>query len=225
MTWGHQYVVEMQNKKIPGFIKRSQFYAAHTYVSQSLKGVRHLHLKPIILLAIANHELFPEKKAVISYHKTLDVDTQEHNLKDLSYAFVELPKFKKEEGDLKTLQDKWIYFFKNWNKTLDVPQGVAEPEIVEAYRSMEEFNWTALEKEAYIKANIALTDEYAAKKEEYDKGKAEGRAEGERKKAIQIIRSMLKKNLSVEEISELTGLSEQEIKVELEKPAAGVSCE
>ena len=41
-------------------------------------------------------------------------------------------------------------------------------------------------------------------------------AKGERKKAVQIIQSMLKKNLSVEEISELTGLSEQEIG--LEKP-------
>ncbi|MCB1117554.1 MAG: Rpn family recombination-promoting nuclease/putative transposase [Chlamydiia bacterium] len=94
---GHKYIVEMQNHHVPDFIKRSQYYASHSYVSQSLRGTSHLELKPIILLAIANHILFPKKKKVISYHRTLDTHTYENDLQDLAYVYVELPRFNKTE--------------------------------------------------------------------------------------------------------------------------------
>ena len=66
-----QYIVEMQNKSVPEFVKRSQFYTAHCYVSQAQSGSSYLDLKPVILLAIANYKLFPNKKSTVSYHKTI----------------------------------------------------------------------------------------------------------------------------------------------------------
>ena len=70
-----QYIVEVQNKKIPSFVKRTQFYVAHSYVSQAPVGSDYIDLKPVILLAVANYELFPNKENVISYHRTLDTET------------------------------------------------------------------------------------------------------------------------------------------------------
>lgn len=83
----------MQNRRVPDFIKRSQYYTAHSYTSQALKAADHITLRPVIFLAIANHDLFPSKTKVISYHKTLDTDSHEHDLKDLSYCFIELANF------------------------------------------------------------------------------------------------------------------------------------
>ncbi len=231
-----QYIVEMQNKSIPAFVKRTQFYVAHSYVTQFPAGSEYIELKPIILLAIANYELFPDKKQVISYHRTLDVDTFENDLKDLSYVFIELPKFIKNQNDLQTVQDKWLYFFKNWNETKEVPSKVQEEELLEAYRAMEEYNWNAAEREAYIKANIALTDEYDARRKEREEGHkkglkkghkkglkeghqkgleeglTKGQQEGREKRNIEIALKMLEGGFSYEQISVLTGLAEEEIK-------------
>jgi predicted transposase/invertase (TIGR01784 family) len=197
-----QYIVEMQNKSVPAFIKRTQFYVAHSYVTQFPAGSDYIELKPVILLAIANYELFPSKEKAISYHKTLDVDTLENDLKDLSYVFIELPKFNKQENSLETIQDKWLYFFKNWQDTKEVPSKVREEELLEAYRSMEEYNWNASEREAYIKANMALTDEYDARRKEREEGKQEGKEE----ERLEVAKKMLKQGFSVEQVNQVTEL-------------------
>jgi predicted transposase/invertase (TIGR01784 family) len=220
---GKQYIVEIQNRKQPSFIKRTQFYVAHSYVSQAPIGADYMDLKQVILLAIANHELFPNKENVISYHKTLDTQTFEHDLKDMCYVFIELPKFTKTEDELETLQDKWIYFFNNWNKSTHVPAKMQEEELIEAYQSMEEFNWNGAEREAYLKANIALADEFDARRQEREQGREEGlhqgreeglhkgREEGCNKQKIQDAKAMLKEALSVALISRVTGLREEEV--------------
>ena len=48
-------------------------------------------------------------------------------------------------------------------------------------------------------------------------GKIEGKIEGERNRNIEIAKSMLNKNYSFDEITELTGLSEEEIEELKEK--------
>lgn len=39
---------------------------------------------------------------------------------------------------------------------------------------MEEYNWSSVEREAYIKANIALTDEYDVREKEWLKRSKKG---------------------------------------------------
>ena len=53
----------------------------------------------------------PNKKAYKSSHITLDKVTYEHDLKDFSYTFVELPKFNKTIEEAKNhIEDIWFYF-------------------------------------------------------------------------------------------------------------------
>ncbi|MBF5059623.1 Rpn family recombination-promoting nuclease/putative transposase [Candidatus Neptunochlamydia vexilliferae] len=214
-----QYIVEMQNRKVPAFVKRTQFYVAHSYVTQFPSGSQYVELKPVILLAIANHELFPNKGSVISYHKTLDVDTLEHDLEDMSYVFIELPKFAKGEGELETVQDKWLYFFKNWEISGEVPPSIEEEELLEAYHSMEEYNWSLAEREAYVKANIALVDEYDARRKEREegleeglqKGMEKGLEEGEKRRSLEIARVLLQQGLLLEQVIKATGVSKEDL--------------
>ena len=202
----------MQNKKVPGFVKRTQFYVAHSYVTQLPSGSEYFELKPVVFLVLANHKLFPNKEKAISYHKTLDVETMEHDLEDLSYVFIELPKFTKKEAELKSVKDKWLYFFKNWHDTNEVPSNIEEKELIEAYRSMEEYNWNQEERDAYIKSNIALTDEFDARRKERE----EGREEGREKEKLEIARALFKQGLDPKQISKATGLPDEEI-IELGK--------
>ncbi len=53
--------------------------------------------------------------------------------------------------------------------------------------------------------------------EGHESGKIEGKIEGERNRNIEIAKSMLNKNYSFDEITELTGLSEEEIEELKEK--------
>ena len=212
---GKQYIVEMQNRNYPSFIKRIQLYASHSYVSQISSGEQYNVLKPVILLCIANRVLFPSKNTCISYHDTLDRHTEEHDLEDISYVFIELPKFNKEEKDLVTLQDQWFYFFKNWENSGEIPSTIQEKEIIDAYHSMEQFNWSKGELEAYFEAQIALADDFLARQAEREEGEAKGLAKGidigKAEAVLEMAKKMLKRGRSLAEIIEDTGLSSQEI--------------
>lgn len=156
-----QYIVEIQNEQYGNFIKRPQFFqhrAANSYVNQFGSGLVYKVLNPVVLLVISNSTLFPKKSDYSSYHRTVDIKTQESDLDDLSYAVIELPKFKKTEEELKTPEDKWLYFFKQAPKLKTIPKN-SPREIKKAYTTLEEINWTQKEKEAYDKAKIELENE------------------------------------------------------------------
>ena len=77
---------------------------------------------------------------------------------------------------------------------------------------------TALSKEEHEKYDESikiLRDNYAtfkfAIKEGHDKGRIEGRAEGQTKEKKQIAQNMLKEGMAVSLICKMTGLDEQEI--------------
>lgn len=208
-----QYVVEIENKNAPSFIKTShfikssQFHASNSYVGQLRTAVDDIELKPVVLLTIANKILFPRKTTdYISYHKILDTTTYEHDLKDLSYAFVELPKFQKTEADLKTDEDQWLYMFKNYNKIKTIPKEISG-EIQEAYKTLEPFSWTQEEREVYDMSRVSLAAEF----DELHSAKAEGILEGICEEKKYIARVLLDKKYPDEEILKIVNLTPQEL--------------
>lgn len=83
---------------------------------------------------------------------------------------------------------------------------------------MEEYNWSIEEREAYIKANIALTDEYDARKKAEEGGEKvgiqKGREEGEKIAEKRLKSEFVKKLLRVmskEEVAEMMGWTLTEI--------------
>ncbi|MFP3031155.1 MAG: Rpn family recombination-promoting nuclease/putative transposase, partial [Wolbachia sp.] len=86
---GAQYICEMQVAKTKGFEKRAQYYAAKAYSRQADKGDQYHNLKEIIFIAIADCVLFPNKSEYKSKHTIRDEDTNEHDLKDFYFIFIE----------------------------------------------------------------------------------------------------------------------------------------
>ena len=60
-----------------------------------------------------NFIMFPEDEGFKSNHITVNEKNCKNRLKDLYYTFIELPKFNKTIDQLKTMEDKWCYFFKH----------------------------------------------------------------------------------------------------------------
>ena len=225
-THGDKFIVEMQVDKEPGFTKRAQYYAAKTYIEQRDKGTNYAELKNVTFLAITDFILFPQKKGYLCHHAMLDRESGEHDLKDFSFTFLELPKFKKKKSELKNIIEKWTYFFKNAEHTSaqDLPSIVGSDHIIQrAYEELDRYAWTIEELRAYDKvdmkkeANKAVMAGVRAEgraegiAEGRAEGIAEGRAEGEMNKARNIAINLLKKNILIEDISDLTGLSIKEI--------------
>lgn len=196
-----QYTVIIQNRNIPKFIEKYN-YIPHAYTSQLGTAVDYIELKPVILLTIANHNLFPEKIDHINYYKALDRRTHEHELEDLSYAFVELPKFKKSEADLKTVEDQWLYMLTSYNKLKAIPKEASE-EIQEAYKTLEQFSWNYGARDAYFKERMAFTDEFDALRGAIEEGRA--------KEKKSIARTLLSKKYFEPDILKITSLTSQEL--------------
>lgn len=213
---GIKYIVEMQVAKVAGFEKRAQFYAAKAYASQPEKGETYDHLKEVIFLAITEYEMFPKKKSYKCEHWLMDKETGERDLKDFSFTFLELPKFKKNIEELKTYEDKWLFFFKHANEPDDVSNLLKNSSevIQKAYHELEAHNWTEKELLAYEDSEKTAKDNKAREVFVKEAGKAEGLAEGiEKGKAeglaegkAAVVKNMLAKAISKSDISSMTGI-------------------
>ena len=84
-------------------------------------------------------------------------------------------------------------------------------EIKKAYEIWQDLTKSEEEREAAERRFMNLGSLEYAKKYEYNLGKAEGKAEGEAKKQKEIAKNMIAKGMEIDTISELTGLSKEEI--------------
>ncbi|MEM7132172.1 MAG: Rpn family recombination-promoting nuclease/putative transposase [Chloroflexota bacterium] len=143
------------------------------------------------------------KHTYLSCHKLLDEETHQHQLKDLSFYFIELPKFTKQEDELNHILDKWVYFIRYADDLDVVPTHVEEPALQTAYELANQFSWKKEDLDQYEYRGIKIQDERGA----LTLAKEEGREEGR----IEIAKNMLSLGLSIKQITESTGLSAEEI--------------
>lgn len=68
------------------------------------KGVQ---LKENIFVAITDFIMFSDKPQYKSDHVILDKESYSHDLKDFSFAFLELPKLNKTIDELSNIVEKW----------------------------------------------------------------------------------------------------------------------
>lgn len=237
---GNKFIIEMQCVKDTGYIKRAQYYASRVYCSQRTKDFEYKDLKSVTFLAILDDILFPDKKDYMSYHVMLDKHTLEHDLQDFSFSFLELEKFKKQPHELKTMIEKWAYFFKHAEDTTqeELAEIIGPDSIIEkAYEALNQYNYSFAEMEAYDNFersldayNTLLKDREArgkaeglveGKAEGLVKGKAEGlvegKAEGKLEAQRESVLKMHRKDLSVEAIADFVDLGINEIRAMIAK--------
>ena len=205
----------MQVAKEKGFEKRAQFYASKTYSSQLFVKGKYHKLKEIVFLAISDKILFPQKKNYKSDNRLLDKDTHEHDLKDFSFTFLELAKFKKTIDQLKNIQEKWAYFFKHAEETSpeDLKKIIGTDLVLQqAYTALDRFSWSEEDLRNYEQAEKYEGAYIASMDQKYDEGKVERNRE--------IAKEMLLDDKPIKKIikySNLTSIEISEIKKSLAK--------
>ena len=217
---GVQYIVEIQVSATAGFEKRAQYYAAKAYSGQLFEGDDYNQLRAVIFLAITNFVMFPEKPAIKSDHIILDRATYEHDLKEFSFTFIELPKFGKQIDELLTIREKWYYYLKHAPETTHEAYGRLvkdAPALKRAYDELERFFWSAAELARYEQvtkrdrdnASALLFQLQQAEQKGREEGKAEGMVLGKEYTKQSMARQMLEEGAPIEKIVRWTGLSEE----------------
>jgi predicted transposase/invertase (TIGR01784 family) len=213
-TTGVQYIIEMQVAQDKGFEKRAIYYASKAYIRQLNKGEeKYASLKEVIFIAITDYVVFPEKAAYKSDHIILDKETHDHDMKDIAFTFIELPKYTKGKSEKLTNRiEQWCRYFKYGdNTTEEEVEKLVDPVIKEAYAAVNRFNWTEAELLAY-EAVIKRDMDYRSQMQTAeDRGIERGKIEGIEIGRIAMAKKMLAKSMAIDEVIEFTELTKEEI--------------
>lgn len=207
---GERFIVEMQKRKMDEFGKRMVYYGAKAYAEQLKTGTTYRDLCPVIVISVVNFVMFPKKKSFKSLHDLRDRKTNECDLKELAFAFVELPKFNTQEHALRTNEDRWLFFLKEISTRDETPFLLDQKEFADACHILESEQWSDSERDAYEKAFILETDEEGKLAVALAEGLAKGIEQGKTEGQKQIVHSLLTK-LTKTEVAKLIGLSLEEI--------------
>jgi predicted transposase/invertase (TIGR01784 family) len=209
-----EFIVEMQVAKEAWFLQRAMFYSSKAYSQQLSIGENYHKLKPVIFLGILNFDAF-KSKSHFSRHLIINRENNQQDLTDLEWNFIELKKFKKTESELETVADKWIYFIQQATNLDHVPENANTEALKLAYNIAEQHQWTAEELAVYDAQEMEIHRSQnvieTARMDGLAQGKEEGLSQGLAEAKQAIAKGMLAKNLDLEIIAELTGLTSVEI--------------
>lgn len=225
-TNGDKFLIEMQKANQEYFKDRSIYYSTFPIREQAKRGEWNYELKRVYAIGILNFT-FDNKEEFMTTAKICDINTKDIFYDKLTFIYLEMPKFRKQESELKTLFDKWLYAIKNLDKLYDKPVALQEKVFQRLFEQAEIAKFTPTERYDYEESLKIFRDWYSVmqtqKKESYKeglekglkkglkKGLEKGRSEGERLKAIDIAQKLKSINLPIEKIVEATGLYKQEI--------------
>ncbi len=132
----------------------------------------------------------------------MNSETGQHDLKDLEFNFIELPKFTKSEAELATIADKWIYFIQQADNLDRVPENANTPALQEAYGIAAQHHWTQEELDIYESQGFAI----GKARNSFGTARLDGEAIGEMRGKTEVARNLLAV-MNDAQIADMTGLT------------------
>ena len=215
---GRQFIVEMQLYWNEEFKRRVLLNASKAIVRQLDEGENYSLIQPVYCLSLVNDKAFDyETDDFYHDYAIVDVEHTDRHIEGLRFIFVELPKFKPQSIAEKKMAVLWLRFLTEIaENTVEAPAELLENEATsKALRLVEKSAMTEGQLYAYERFWLAVVDERilreAAMKKGYDEGHAKGLAKGLAKGIALTAAKLKKKGMAIEDIVEVTGLTEEEI--------------
>lgn len=211
-TSGAMFIVEMQRYKEVSWFKRCVSYASRAYDRQNKTGFDY-DVPPVYLIGLMGVDINHPDNEYWTGRYISEYTFREkgcHDLLDetIVIIFAELTRFHKTEDECITEQDQLLYLLKNSGKMMVPPKWAARKpckNILDAFR-IGDFS-----KEKRNQYNQDMYDE-KRRNGELAAARNDGLEEGRAKAFVEMAQKMLAAGLPVEQISQLTGLSAEEIK-------------
>ncbi len=147
---GERFIVEVQKAKQNFFKDRSIYYASFPIQEQAQKGDWDYRLEPVYTVGILDF-IFDEHKSDVELLHTVELKNQRCEVfyDKLKFIYIELPKFKKQEDDLETQFDKWLYVFRHLSNLQDRPRKLQDRIFQKLFEAAEIARFSPEERDAY----------------------------------------------------------------------------
>ncbi len=212
---GEKFIVELQKTKQKFFKDRSLYYSTFPIQEQAKRGsIWDFKLERVYTIAILDFEFEEDKNYPNKFRydvKLKDIETNKIFSDKLNFIYLEMPKFNKSVEELENRFEKWLFVIKNLNRLERIPEKLQEKIFLQLFETAEIAKFTQKEYQDYedsLKYYRDIKNSLDTAKEE---GRKEGIGIGEKRKALEVTKKLLKKGLSVEDISEATGLNPNDI--------------
>jgi predicted transposase/invertase (TIGR01784 family) len=206
--YGEKFIVELQKAKQNYFKERTIYYSTFPIREQAEKGEWNYNLKAVYCIGVLDftfddYDSDAEKREVVHIIKLKNQDGKTFYNK-LAYIYLEMPNFKKNEAELTSRLDKWLFFIKNLEDFEQIPL-VFDGEIIfdQAFAKAELARFNQFEMESYESSLKVYRDL---------KGVIDtARMEGETKRNLEVAKALRLNGVAMDIITKVTGLSEDEI--------------
>ena len=214
-------IIEVQLSGNSRFPERILYYWSTNYSKLLKKGEGYEDLTPVISINLLNFNLNKKDSNVHSCYMIYDTKNKRLLTDHLQIHIIELKKFNFKNNSLSKDLNYWLGFFTTKNMEEYMSEIVKEKPIMEeAHRRYNNFIRSRLMMSEYEKKEIYQYDKQIMLKDErregikegMKKGKLEGLKEGRIAEQISMAKSMKTRNLDINLISEITGLTIDEIK-------------
>jgi predicted transposase/invertase (TIGR01784 family) len=206
---GDYFIVEMQNKYQDNFVKRMVYYSSFSIAKQGKRGGSWKYdLKPVYSIAFMN---FNDEKLgdELVVRASIRNDATGKQLIDvLRYIFIQLPLFNKTVEQCENFFDRWIYVLENMYVLENLPKSFQ----CEAFKKLKEVSDVSKLSSTELSSYERAQRDYWDLTNTFNSAERRGIKKGETKEALRIAQNMMAKHYPIEDISEMTGLSIDEIK-------------
>ena len=175
---GDKFVVEMQNVYQEFFKDRSVYYATIPIRDQGKKGDWDFELKAVYTVGVLNFCLTDDPGHYVHEVKLVDLGTKEVFYDKLTFAYIEIPKFNKDEEHLDTMWDKWMFVLRNLSHLMDRPPALQERVFTRLFEQAEIAKLSKTELRNYTYGMDTLRDYKNGLATAKKQGIALGRQEG-----------------------------------------------
>ena len=145
----------------------------------------------------------------------MDLHTQEVIYDKLTFVYLEMPKFNKQENELVTMFDKWLFVLRNLATLLERPAALQERVFTRLFEAAEIAKFTKRELCEYEDSLKNFRDMYSvittAERKGEARGRVEGCAEGELAERQKNARNLKELGVDTSIIAQATGLTIEEI--------------
>ncbi len=232
---GSYFIVEMQKAEQANFKDRSIYYAATPIREQGKKGKKwDYHLENVYTVGILNFCFPGNEYPADSFRHEIKLKDVEDNHGDppsmlstslapfydkLTFLYLEMPKFKKNEDELDTMFDKWMFVLHNLARLLERPAALQERVFKKLFRQAEIAQYDAKERMTYAESlkeywdyTSTLDTAYMkGEKKGLEKGREEGREEGRQKEKAETVHRLQRMGLTLEQIAMGADLTIEEV--------------
>jgi len=215
------FIVELQRASQKYFIDRTIFYSSFLIQKQGKRDKNwNYELKAVYTIAIINFKMdksLQNKDKYLYRVKLTDIETHEILYPKLAFIYLELPKFKKKAVELQTPIDKWLYVFRNLETLQEIPEKLKENIFMKFIEQSLIEHLPKIDRKNYQASLKRYRDSYSVLETAVSKGFEKGKVEGIAERNIAVVIAAHNKGFSISIISELTGLTEDEITKILEE--------